>query len=241
MLFATFPPPGSPHRSVFLLLGGLSLPLSCAAAGTVYNVGRYYYAKGYYAGNPHRGLWGCTFFTPTPVGFLRMPPARAVRVHRVASYTCQKCSHDTDFAICPTVLCGHKPMLWTSAPRCLTWSQCLGCFTCSGHQPSRPTRLFFLREDSHLCRDDRHGPSRTSSPTAMWAAWARESRPNSRGGAAADYLVSVRLPHLANHGAPLFCAVRGVACFDSTYGSTGALFAPASQAARACPFFWQTH
>lgn len=98
--------------------------------------------------------------------------------------------------------------------------------------------FFFLREGSHLCRDDRHGPSRTSSPTAMWAAWARAWRPNSRGGAAADYLVSVRLPHLANHGAPLFCAVRGVACFDSTYGSTGALFAPASQAARACPFFF---
>lgn len=45
---------------LFLFIGGLSLPLSCAAAGTVYNVGRYFYAKGYYGGNPHKGLWGCT-------------------------------------------------------------------------------------------------------------------------------------------------------------------------------------
>nr|ARJ58926.1 microsomal glutathione s-transferase [Neopyropia yezoensis] len=43
---------------VFLLIGGLSLPLSCAVAGTVYNVGRVFYAKGYYSGNPHKGLWG---------------------------------------------------------------------------------------------------------------------------------------------------------------------------------------
>lgn len=48
--------------SVFLLLGGLSLPLSSAVAGTVYNVGRVSFAKGYYTGNPHKGLWGCTFF-----------------------------------------------------------------------------------------------------------------------------------------------------------------------------------
>lgn len=33
-------------------------------AGTVYNVGRVFYAKGYYTGNPHKGLWGCTFFRP---------------------------------------------------------------------------------------------------------------------------------------------------------------------------------
>jgi len=44
---------------LFLFIGGLSLPLSCAAAGTVYNAGRYFYAKGYYGGNPHKGLWGC--------------------------------------------------------------------------------------------------------------------------------------------------------------------------------------
>ncbi|OSX80044.1 hypothetical protein BU14_0060s0011 [Porphyra umbilicalis] len=43
---------------LFLFIGGLSLPLSCAAAGTVYNAGRYFYAKGYYGGNPHKGLWG---------------------------------------------------------------------------------------------------------------------------------------------------------------------------------------
>eukprot|EP00168_Porphyra_purpurea_P008728 TRINITY_DN2115_c0_g1_i1.p2 TRINITY_DN2115_c0_g1~~TRINITY_DN2115_c0_g1_i1.p2 ORF type:complete len:158 (+),score=49.34 TRINITY_DN2115_c0_g1_i1:51-476(+) len=43
---------------LFLFVGGLSLPLSCAAAGTVYNVGRYFYATGYYRGNPHKGLWG---------------------------------------------------------------------------------------------------------------------------------------------------------------------------------------
>jgi glutathione S-transferase len=43
---------------LFLLAGGLSCPLSSAAAGLVYNQGRVVYARGYYAGSPHKGLWG---------------------------------------------------------------------------------------------------------------------------------------------------------------------------------------
>jgi glutathione S-transferase len=49
-----------------------SCPLSATAAGVVYNLGRVAHARGYYAGSPHRGLWGlyglfyliaCTVYT----------------------------------------------------------------------------------------------------------------------------------------------------------------------------------
>lgn len=42
----------------FLLLGGLSAPFTSALAGLIYNVGRVYFARGYYKGNHHEGLWG---------------------------------------------------------------------------------------------------------------------------------------------------------------------------------------
>lgn len=43
---------------LFLVAGGLSLPLMSAVAGVVYNFGRVAHAKGYYAGSAHKGLWG---------------------------------------------------------------------------------------------------------------------------------------------------------------------------------------
>lgn len=42
----------------FLFIAGLSTPISSTVAGTVYNIGRIYYALGYYTGNAHKGLWG---------------------------------------------------------------------------------------------------------------------------------------------------------------------------------------
>lgn len=48
----------NPGFLVFLVFSGLFSPISSAAAGVLYNVGRVFYAKGYYAGNPHCGLWG---------------------------------------------------------------------------------------------------------------------------------------------------------------------------------------
>jgi len=42
----------------FLLIGGITCPYVSAASGLVYNLGRISYAKGYYEGNPHKGLWG---------------------------------------------------------------------------------------------------------------------------------------------------------------------------------------
>lgn len=42
----------------FLVGGGVTCPVTCAAAGILYNQGRVVYAKGYYMGNPHTGLWG---------------------------------------------------------------------------------------------------------------------------------------------------------------------------------------
>ncbi|CDF36143.1 microsomal glutathione S-transferase [Chondrus crispus] len=42
----------------FLFISGITTPIFSTAAGVVYNVGRVYYAKGYYRGNPHEGLWG---------------------------------------------------------------------------------------------------------------------------------------------------------------------------------------
>lgn len=66
----------NPGFLVFLLLGGLSCPLTSAVAALVYNVGRVYYALGYYKGNPHKGMWGfyglfvligCTIWTAIAV------------------------------------------------------------------------------------------------------------------------------------------------------------------------------
>jgi glutathione S-transferase len=48
----------NPGFLVFLLAGGVSAPLTSAAAGFVYNYGRIAYARGYYSGSPHKGLWG---------------------------------------------------------------------------------------------------------------------------------------------------------------------------------------
>lgn len=48
----------NPPFLIFLLISGATTPIASAAAGMVYNIGRVYYAKGYYAGNPHKGLWG---------------------------------------------------------------------------------------------------------------------------------------------------------------------------------------
>lgn len=48
----------NPGFLAFLLLGGLTTPYLSAASGLVYNIGRVYYAKGYYEGNAHKGLWG---------------------------------------------------------------------------------------------------------------------------------------------------------------------------------------
>ena len=45
------------HFLVFLVMGGLSCPISSAVMGMVFNVGRVVHAKGYYEGNPHQGLW----------------------------------------------------------------------------------------------------------------------------------------------------------------------------------------
>lgn len=41
-----------------LLLGGLSSPVLSAGAALLYNQGRVAYARGYYDGSPHKGLWG---------------------------------------------------------------------------------------------------------------------------------------------------------------------------------------
>jgi glutathione S-transferase len=48
----------NPGFLVFLLAGGVCAPLTSAAAGFIYNYGRIAYARGYYAGSPHKGLWG---------------------------------------------------------------------------------------------------------------------------------------------------------------------------------------
>lgn len=48
----------NPGFLTFLFIGGLYAPITSAAAGVVYNFGRVYYAKGYYEGSPHKGLWG---------------------------------------------------------------------------------------------------------------------------------------------------------------------------------------
>lgn len=65
------------HFLVFLLIGGLSCPLSSAVAGVVYNIGRVVHAKGYYQGSAHKGLWslyalmylaGTTGYTAYKVG-----------------------------------------------------------------------------------------------------------------------------------------------------------------------------
>lgn len=48
----------NPAFLAFLFVSGLTTPLLSTAAGVLYNVGRVYYAKGYYGGNPHEGLWG---------------------------------------------------------------------------------------------------------------------------------------------------------------------------------------
>lgn len=48
----------NPGFLLFLLAGGVTCPLSSAAAGVVFNQGRVAYAKGYYGGSPHQGLWG---------------------------------------------------------------------------------------------------------------------------------------------------------------------------------------
>lgn len=42
----------------FLFLSGLTTPIISTAAGLLYNIGRVYYAKGYYEGSAHKGLWG---------------------------------------------------------------------------------------------------------------------------------------------------------------------------------------
>lgn len=43
---------------LFLFVAGWSAPLSASLAGMIYNVGRYFHAKGYYEGSAHKGLWG---------------------------------------------------------------------------------------------------------------------------------------------------------------------------------------
>lgn len=48
----------SPAFLAFLFVGGMSSPVTSTIAGMLYNVGRIYYALGYYEGNPHKGLWG---------------------------------------------------------------------------------------------------------------------------------------------------------------------------------------
>lgn len=48
----------NPPFLAFLLIGGLSAPIASTIAGSVYNIGRIFYARGYYQGNPHKGLWG---------------------------------------------------------------------------------------------------------------------------------------------------------------------------------------
>lgn len=48
----------NPGFLAFLLLGGLTCPYTSAISGLVFNAGRIAYAKGYYEGNPHKGLWG---------------------------------------------------------------------------------------------------------------------------------------------------------------------------------------
>lgn len=42
----------------FLFVSGLTTPITSSAAGVLYNVGRIYYANGYYGGSAHEGLWG---------------------------------------------------------------------------------------------------------------------------------------------------------------------------------------
>lgn len=48
----------NPGFLLFLYVSGLTTPLLSTAAGIVYNIGRIYYAKGYYKGSAHEGLWG---------------------------------------------------------------------------------------------------------------------------------------------------------------------------------------
>lgn len=48
----------NPAFLFFLAAGGVTCPLSCAAAAVLYNTGRVVYARGYYGGSPHKGLWG---------------------------------------------------------------------------------------------------------------------------------------------------------------------------------------
>lgn len=48
----------NPPFLAFLFIAGLSAPIASTVAGVVYNIGRIYYARGYYEGNPHKGLWG---------------------------------------------------------------------------------------------------------------------------------------------------------------------------------------
>lgn len=48
----------NPGFLTFLFVSGLTTPITSSAAGLLYNVGRVYYALGYYRGSPHEGLWG---------------------------------------------------------------------------------------------------------------------------------------------------------------------------------------
>lgn len=48
----------NPGFLAFLFTSGVTSPVLSTAAGVLYNVGRVYYAMGYYEGNPHKGLWG---------------------------------------------------------------------------------------------------------------------------------------------------------------------------------------
>lgn len=48
----------NPSFLIFLLISGITSPILSTISGMVYNIGRIYYALGYYQGNPHKGLWG---------------------------------------------------------------------------------------------------------------------------------------------------------------------------------------
>lgn len=139
--------------SVFLLIGGLSLPLSSAVAGTVYNVGRVFYAKGYYTGNPHKGLWGCTFFRLATGGEGAYPVLHpcAVRVWQcvlcVAAerWTWGRCTDTSECArihqVCLATVNALAVFLRLNGFAFLsTGTQCTGYFISSGPLSSLPTR-----------------------------------------------------------------------------------------------------